>query len=96
MATNFFGFLGYAEKLEQARARSSEPEGVICGTATIGGYRCAVFVMNGEFMMGSMGSVVGEKICRLFELATERRLMMFPASCGGERQRFGGGRGDSE
>ena len=30
--------------------------------------------MNGEFMMGSMGSVVGEKVCRLFELATERRL----------------------
>ena len=73
-ARDFLGFPGYTEKLEQARARSSEPEGVICGTATIGGYRCAIFVMNGEFMMGSMGSVVGEKICRLFELATERRL----------------------
>ena len=73
-ARDFLDFPGYKEKLEQARAKSSEPEGVICGTATIGGYRCAVFVMNGEFMMGSMGSVVGEKICRLFELATERCL----------------------
>jgi len=71
---DFLGFPGYEEKLERARAKSSEPEGVISGTATIGGFRCAVFVMNGDFMMGSMGTVVGEKICRLFEYATAHKL----------------------
>ncbi len=45
-----------------------------CGECTIGGYPCCVFVMESNFMMGSMGSVVGEKITRLFEYATEHSL----------------------
>ena len=40
----------------------SEPEGVICGTAQIGGYPVALFVMDPAFILGSMGTVVGEKI----------------------------------
>ena len=73
-ARDFLEFPGYGEKLERARAKSSEPEAVITGTATIGGYRTAVFVMNGDFMMGSMGSVVGEKVTRVFEYATSHKL----------------------
>lgn len=71
---NPLGFPGYREKTETARAASGEPEAVLCGTARIGGQRCALFVMEPEFMMGSMGSAVGEKITRLFEYATNRRL----------------------
>ncbi len=68
-------FPGYQEKLEAARAKSGgEQEAVICGEATIKGERCALFVMNGDFMMGSMGAAVGEKICRVFEKATELKL----------------------
>ena len=71
---NILEFEGYEEKLEQARAASGEKEGVVCGTAEINGKKCALFVMNSFFMMGSMGTVVGEKITRLFEYALEHRL----------------------
>ena len=67
-------FPGYREKLEKARAGSREEEGVLCGTAKIRGRKTAVFSMEAQFMMGSMGTVVGEKITLLFEYATEHRL----------------------
>lgn len=71
---NPLDFPGYREKAETARTASGEEEAVICGTAKIGGIRCAVFCMEPYFMMGSMGCAVGEKITRLFEYATENRL----------------------
>ena len=67
-------FPNYAAKLETVRASSREPEAVVCGTALIGGSRCCLFVMDPYFMMGSMGTIVGEKITRLFEYATEHSL----------------------
>lgn len=67
-------FPGYREKLETVRAASREEEAVLCGTASIGGETCCIFVMEPYFMMGSMGSVVGEKITALFEYATEQHL----------------------
>ena len=70
-ATDFLGFPGYAEKLEAAREKSHEADAVVCGRGTIGGHDCALFFMNADFMMGSMGSVVGEKITRTFERARE-------------------------
>ena len=68
------GFPKYAEKLQKSAESSGESEGVITGSATIDGMRCAVFFMNPEFIMGSMGVVVGEKITRLFEYAAKRKL----------------------
>ena len=56
------------------RTASGETEAVICGTAKIGGYACCLFVMEPYFMMGSMGSAVGEKITSLFEYAAEHRM----------------------
>jgi acetyl-CoA carboxylase carboxyl transferase subunit beta len=70
-ATDFLGFPGYAGKLESARAKSGETDAVVCGRARIEGIDCALFVMSGDFMMGSMGAVVGEKIARCFEHAGE-------------------------
>lgn len=67
-------FEGYSRKLETVRAATGEEEAVICGTARIGGTLCALFVMEPNFMMGSMGSAVGEKITRTFEYATEKGL----------------------
>lgn len=67
-------FPGYKEKLETVRAASGEAEAVICGTAQIGNCKCCIFVMESYFMMGSMGSVVGEKITSLFEYAAEHRM----------------------
>lgn len=74
VSKNLIDFPGYDKKLRHSRLESAEREAVVCGTAEIGGYKCAVFVMEPFFMMGSMGSVVGEKIARLFELATRENL----------------------
>ena len=48
-------FTNYEAKKEKLRASSGENEGVICGTASIGGQKCAIFVMEPFFLMGSMG-----------------------------------------
>ncbi|HJD22807.1 MAG TPA: acetyl-CoA carboxylase carboxyl transferase subunit beta [Firmicutes bacterium] len=71
---NPLDFPGYTEKVETVRTASGEEEAVICGTATIGRQSCCLFIMESYFMMGSMGSAVGEKITALFEYATEHRL----------------------
>jgi len=73
-AVDVLGFPGYAGKLEAARAKSGETDAVVCGRAAIEGMPCALFVMNGDFMMGSMGAVVGEKIARCFEHAARQGL----------------------
>lgn len=67
-------FPGYKEKLETVRSASGETEAVVCGSAQIGKQKCCIFVMESYFMMGSMGSVVGEKITSLFEYATLYRM----------------------
>lgn len=87
---NILGFPGYEEKLSAAREKSRETEGVICGEATIGGSRVCIFAMDGNFMMGSMGAVVGEKITRLFEYATENHLPVIGVTVsGGARMQEG-------
>ncbi|MBE6569708.1 MAG: acetyl-CoA carboxylase carboxyl transferase subunit beta [Ruminococcaceae bacterium] len=67
-------FPGYQDKLETVRNASGEEEAVICGRTKIGGEECCLFVMEPYFMMGSMGSAVGEKLTSLFEYAAEKRL----------------------
>lgn len=71
---NIIGFPGYDKKLEAAQLQSAEADSVICGECEIDGSRAAIFVMDSNFMMGSMGSVAGEKITRLFERAAEKCL----------------------
>jgi len=67
-------FPGYDVKLESGKIGSGEDEAVLCGRASFRGQECALFVMEPQFMMGSMGSVVGEKLARLFEYAAEEKL----------------------
>ena len=74
VSQNALGFPEYDRKLAGARKVSGENEAVICGEGRIGGYPAALFVMEPSFMMGSMGAMVGEKITRLFEAATDLRL----------------------
>ena len=68
------GFPGYKKKLELSRRVSGEVEAVVCGAARIKEQPCALFVMEPSFMMGSMGTAVGEKITRLIEYAIEKWL----------------------
>ncbi len=90
VSTNRIQFPSYEDKLKQARLSSAEKEAVVCGTAEIGGFACAMFVMDANFMMGSMGSVVGEKITRTFEYATEHSLPVVGfAVSGGARMQEG-------
>ena len=73
-AGNPLNFPGYRDKIDTVRAASGEEEAVVCGTAKIGGQSCCLFVMESYFMMGSMGTAVGEKITLIFEYATKHRL----------------------
>jgi acetyl-CoA carboxylase carboxyl transferase subunit beta len=83
-------FPGYDVKLESGRMGSGEEEAVLCGRASFKGQECALFVMEPQFMMGSMGSVVGEKLARLFEYATEKKLPVVGFTCsGGARMQEG-------
>lgn len=81
-------FPGYRTKLEKERIRSKMQEGVVIGKATIKGQRTALAVMDSYFMMGSMGTVVGEKIVILAEFALHNRLplVIFCASGGARMQ----------
>lgn len=89
-STNIISFPGYEEKLEKSYAASGENEAVICGTCEIGGEKCAVFAMDSNFMMGSMGSVVGEKLTSLFELAAKKNLPVVGfTTSGGARMQEG-------
>ena len=85
---DFLEFPNYQEKLKKATADTGEEDAVVCGKAEIDGNPCAIFVMNSKFIMASMGSVVGEKITRLFEYAIEEKLPVigFTASGGARMQ----------
>ena len=83
-------FPGYGKKTETLRLSTGEDDAVICGRAVISGEECAMFVMEPSFLMGSMGSAVGEKITRLFEYALNERLPVVGyAVSGGARMQEG-------
>ncbi|MGN1346896.1 MAG: acetyl-CoA carboxylase, carboxyltransferase subunit beta [Eubacteriales bacterium] len=87
---NRIDFPEYDEKLKKAAETSGERDAVVTGQAKIGGIPTALFVMDSSFMMASMGTVVGEKITRLFEYATENRLPVVGFICsGGARMQEG-------
>ncbi|WP_298530334.1 acetyl-CoA carboxylase, carboxyltransferase subunit beta [uncultured Ruminococcus sp.] len=81
-------FPEYNEKQEELRESTGLKDAVVTGTATIKGSPVVIGVMDSRYMMGSMGSVVGEKIARAFEYATENGLpvVMFTASGGARMQ----------
>ena len=87
-STNKIGFPDYEKKLRNAKISSGENESVLTGTGTINGEPTVMAVMNSQFMMGSMGTVTGEKITRAFEYATEHRLpvVIFTVSGGARMQ----------
>ena len=86
--TDPLGFPGYLDKLEAQRGKTGLEEGVRTGQGSIAGLKCAIGIMESTFFMGSMGSVVGEKVTRLFERATVEHLpvIIFTASGGARMQ----------
>ncbi|HEM3458733.1 acetyl-CoA carboxylase, carboxyltransferase subunit beta [Streptococcus suis] len=85
---NPLDFPNYLEKLAATRQKTGLDEAVLTGKAIIGGQPVALGIMDSHFIMASMGTVVGEKITRLFELAIEERLpvVLFTASGGARMQ----------
>ena len=81
-------FPGYRKKLTLMREKTGLDEAVVTGTALIKGEKVALGIMDSNFIMASMGTVVGEKITRLFEYATTEKLpvVLFTASGGARMQ----------
>lgn len=85
---NPIDFEGYEEKIAETQEKTGLKDAIITGECTIRGKHCVVCIMDSNFMMASMGSVVGEKITRAFERATEKKLpvIVFTASGGARMQ----------
>jgi acetyl-CoA carboxylase carboxyl transferase subunit beta len=81
-------FPGYKEKAEEDREKTGLSEAIVTGKASMGGLPVIIGVMDARFRMGSMGSVVGEKIVRAIERAIEEKcpLILFSASGGARMQ----------
>ena len=83
-------YRGYEEKLQGLREKTGLDEAVVTGKCTIKGTPVALGVCDCRFMMSSMGEVVGEKITRAFERATEEKLPVILYICsGGARMQEG-------
>ena len=88
-STNILDFPGYEKKLEKARNKNAK-ESVICGECKIGGIKTVLCVMDADFMMGSMGTVTGEKITRAFEYAADKKMPIVVCTVsGGARMQEG-------
>jgi acetyl-CoA carboxylase carboxyl transferase subunit beta len=81
-------FPGYTKKIEQDISKTKMNEAIMTGEGTIGGFPVILGVMDSRFRMGSMGSVVGEKITRAAEQAVKKKypFILFSASGGARMQ----------
>ena len=73
----------YKDRLESEQKKTGRPDAVICGKGFIKGRPIMMAAMDPTFMMGSMGSVVGEKITLTIEDAVAEKLPLLIVSCSG-------------
>ena len=87
-SVNPLEFSGYDEKIIKEQEKTGLNDAVVTGTGKINGNETVIAVMDSNFMMASMGSVVGEKITGAVETATKNRLpiIIFTASGGARMQ----------
>lgn len=82
----FEGVAPYIDKLKSSKKKSGMNEAIVCGLAKLNGTLYALGVMDFRFLGGSMGSVVGEKVTRLTELATSKKIpLVIVTASGGAR-----------
>ncbi len=83
----FRGPKTYKEKLEEDQKRTGLKDAVITGSGKLNGNPVGIAVTDSRFIMGSMGSVVGERITRTIEYSTEHKLpvLIISGSGGGAR-----------
>lgn len=83
-------FPDYEEKIKKYQETQEELDAFVCGKCRINSSEVALGVLDSFFMMGSMGSVVGEKITRLIEYSIANRLpLIIFAASGGARMQEG-------
>jgi acetyl-CoA carboxylase carboxyl transferase subunit beta len=87
---NFTGVATYKSKLESNQKKTGLKEAVVTGIGKIGEFKVALGVMDFNFLGGSMGSVVGEKLTRLIETATDRGLPLIIISTSGGARMYEG------
>lgn len=87
---NFTGVASYVSKLDKYQKKSGLKDAVITGIGQIGEQRAALGIMDFNFLGGSMGSVVGEKLTRLIEKATEKMLPLIIFSTSGGARMYEG------
>jgi acetyl-CoA carboxylase carboxyl transferase subunit beta len=87
---NFTGAASYVSKLEDNQKETGLKDAVLTGICKIGEHRAALGVMDFSFLGGSMGSVVGEKLARLIEKATEKTLPLIIISTSGGARMYEG------
>ena len=81
---------GYEEKIQNLKRKTNLDEAVITGVGKIDGSKAVIGVCDTRFLMGSMGEVVGEKLTRAVEKATEQKLPVIIFTCsGGARMQEG-------
>lgn len=86
----YLDFPDYKEKLNNAKEITGNDEAVVCVSGRINKIKVLVAVMDSKFMMGSMGSVCGEKITLLAEMALKKHLPLIIFTCsGGARMQEG-------
>ena len=73
----------YKDRLRAEQQKTGNRDAVVCGKGFIKGRPIILAVMDPTFMMGSMGSVVGEKITRAIEAAADEKLPLLIVSCSG-------------
>lgn len=87
---DFFDLKSYPDRIVEAQAKTGLQDAVRCGTGLLHGVPVALGVMDFNYMGGSMGSVVGEKLTRLIEYATQEGLnLIIVCSSGGARMQEG-------
>ena len=81
-------FDGYEKKIADLQKKTGLRDAILTGECRIRNKHCVIAVMDSHFMMASMGSVVGEKLTRAFERATQKNLpvVVFAASGGARMQ----------
>lgn len=87
-AENPLNYPEYETKISKLKTKTGLNDAVVTGKCKLGGFDIVLCVMDSSFIMGSMGSVVGEKITRAFEYATKNKLpiIIFTASGGARMQ----------
>lgn len=86
----FTGVAAYTDKLASYQKSTGLKDAVVTGIGLIGAHRVALGVMDFGFLGGSMGSVVGEKLTRLIEAATNRTLPLVIISTSGGARMYEG------